>query len=90
MQNYYDIDKYNVFLKRMHHMKNDAIYICACAKNQQEKNKLMEEESRERKKKEVYELEMRKELFNEIYFRIFFLKNKKIFINKNNIKMIYR
>jgi len=80
------IQNYERFLIRMNKMKIDAIYICKCAKDTMELEKMKEEENEQRSKIMNYELEMRNELTNEIYFRLFFLKNKKRLLGRNNIK----
>lgn len=80
MENYIGIQNYERFLTRMNKMKIDAIYICKCAKDIKDLEKLGEDENEQRSKIMNYEYEMRKELTNEIYFRLFFLKNKKMLL----------
>lgn len=76
-----NLDIYKLFLNRMSLLKDDAIFHCNCAKEQKEKEKKMEKmkekEQTERNKIEIFEFSERNELYNEIYFKFFFLKHKK-------------
>ena len=72
-----NLEKYMIFLNRMRLLKEDAIFYCDCAKEQKERENFEKNEQMERIKKEIMESYERCELYNEIYFKIFFLKNKK-------------